>query len=93
LVRQHANRLWEEVEEYEAKHRHMKKTCESALKEAELETKKLAAERNEWFAKYNQLNSELEERKRRLNADAQRLLTEKCQEMLRSFNQQQGNLL
>uniref|UniRef100_A0A915DEZ3 SWI5-dependent HO expression protein 3 n=1 Tax=Ditylenchus dipsaci TaxID=166011 RepID=A0A915DEZ3_9BILA len=89
--RQYSQKLQCEVQEYEMKHRQMKKTFESALKEAELETKKLAAERNEWFAKYNQLASDLEERKRRLNADVQKLLSEKWQEMMRSFNRHQAS--
>uniref|UniRef100_A0A915DEX4 GPN-loop GTPase 2 n=1 Tax=Ditylenchus dipsaci TaxID=166011 RepID=A0A915DEX4_9BILA len=86
LERQHGHKLQFEVREYEMKHRLMKKTFEDALKEAELETKKLAAERNEWFAKYNQLVSEIDEKKRRLNADVQKLLSEKWQEMMHSFN-------
>lgn len=38
----------------------MKATCEGALKKADAETKKLAAERNMWFAKYNKLVRDLD---------------------------------
>ncbi|KAI1721703.1 hypothetical protein Ddc_08167 [Ditylenchus destructor] len=90
VERQYMDKLHAKIEDFESEKREMKHTFEKALKQAEHETKKLEAERNLCYSKYKDLEQALEERKRRMNSDVQRLLSEKWREAIQAFNQNQA---
>ena len=87
------DKLHAKIEEFESEKREMKHTFENALKQAEYETKKLETERNLYFSKYKSLEQEIEKRKRQINSDVQRLLSEKWREAIQAFNLSQGNFI
>jgi len=90
LQRKHCKEMAEELTKCSTKAREMKSTFERALKVAEHDNRALEADRDQWHTKYQKLVNDLEERERRLTAEVQRRLTEKCNEVQREFNAYQA---
>lgn len=78
------------IRKYDVAHNKMKTDFEDTLRVAEKEAKNLALERNEYFAKYIELRNQLEQYKARTHADMQRLVAEKCHEMVSQLTMRKG---
>lgn len=68
----------------------MKADFEETLRVAEKEAKSLVLERNEYFAKFTELRNQLDKYKESTHAEMQRLVTEKCHELVSQLTMRKG---
>lgn len=78
------------IRKYDVAHNKMKADFEDTLRIAEKEAKSLVLERNEYFAKFTELRNQLDKYKASTHADMQRLVTEKCHEMVSQLTMHKG---